>query len=870
VKVPLSWLKEYVDWPWSPDELAERLTMAGVKIEAVLRFGEGSRGVVAARVLEVTPHPNPAPGAGPGVPAPASVPDLPSAGRHWVVDLDAGGPKRQAVAGIVNMRPGDIVAYAPPGALLPGGWKIDVANVRGVTSEGMLLSLSELALGEKPREGEGILILAADLAPGADLCATLGLPESVLELDLTPNYAAFCQSLAGVAREVAALTGAGPDGVRYPDPLARFGPAAPGRGGGRSVSSAAELVKVSIADPDLCPRYLARVVRGVTLGVSPWLVQLRLLAAGMRPINNIVDATNYVMLESGQPLHAFDLERVSGRHIIVRRAKEGETIVTLDGVSRTLTVADLVIADESGPVAVAGVMGGQDSEVRAATGDVLLESASFDPMSVRRTATRLALPSEAAGRFDKGTDPAVVDPASARAAALIAEFAGGTVAPGSADANPRPYALREVTLRSPRVAALLGVGLGRSEVSDCLRLLGFGVRQAAWQPEETGAASSVSGIESVPPDCPDLVVTIPSWRPDVSEEADLVEEVARLYGYDKIPASLPRGATTVGVRPIRRRLEDRARGVGVSLGFAEILRFSMVDPERDALFSPISDPAVRPLLLANPLAAGQTAMRRGLLGGLVESLAYNRSRGETDLRLFEVGRVYWPPPGELGPGNLPLEKTYLAAVSTGAGPDVSWQSPGKKPDFYAAKGLAETVLRDLGVDGWSVRPSHDRRFHPGRQAALVSAAPAGPDQNPVELAVFGELHPGLLSAVDIEERVTAVEVDLDAVGRVSTVAVRVEELPRYPAVTRDVAVVLPEEVGAGRIHEVIRASAGRLCAGVELFDLYRGQPVPEGRRSTAWRVTYRSPDRSLIDAEVDEAHGRVRVALEKDLKAALR
>jgi phenylalanyl-tRNA synthetase beta chain len=842
VKVPLSWLKEYVDWPWSPGELAERLTMAGVKIEAVLRFGEGSSGVVAARVLEVTPHPNPAPGAG----------------RHWVVDLDAGGPKRQAVAGIANMRPGDIVAYAPPGALLPGGWKIDVANVRGVTSEGMLLSLSELALGEKPREGEGILILPADLAPGADLCAALGLPESVLELDLTPNYAAFCQSLAGVAREVAALTGAGPDGVRYPDPLARFGPAAPGRGGGRSVSSAAELAKVSIADPDLCPRYLARVVRGVTLGVSPWLVQLRLLAAGMRPINNIVDATNYVMLESGQPLHAFDLERVSGRHIIVRRAKEGESIVTLDGVSRTLTGADLVIADESGPVAVAGVMGGQDSEVRAGTGDVLLESASFDPMSVRRTATRLALPSEAAGRFDKGTDPAVVDPASARAAALIAEFAGGTVAPGSADANPRPYAPRELTLRSPRVAALLGVDLGRSEVSDCLRLLGFGVRQAAWQPEETGA------------DRPDLVVTTPSWRPDVSEEADLIEEVARLYGYDKIPASLPRGATTVGVRPIRRRLEDRARGVGVSLGFAEVLRFSMVDPERDALFSPVSDPAVRPLLLANPLAAGQTAMRRGLLGGLVESLVYNRSRGETDLRLFEVGRVYWPPPGELGPGNLPLEKTYLAAVSTGAGPDVSWQSPGKKPDFYAAKGLAETVLRDLGVDGWSVRPSHDRRFHPGRQAALVSAAQAGPDQNPVELAVFGELHPGLLSAVDIEEKVTAVEVDLDAVGRVSTVAVRVEELPRYPAVTRDVAVVLPEEVGAGRIHEVIRASAGRLCAGVELFDLYRGQPVPEGRRSTAWRVTYRSPDRSLTDAEVDEAHGRVRAALEKDLKAALR
>jgi len=881
MKVPLSWLKDYVDWPWGPEELAERLTMAGVHVEIIEKVGEGVRGVIAARVLNVVAHPNPASGekdasaAVDGASA-AGEKDAPAAGdglgRHWVVDLDAGGQRRQAVAGIANMKPGDVVAYAPPGATLPGEWRITVANVRGVTSEGMLLSLSELVLGEKPKEGEGVLVLPPDLAPGADLALVLGLPETVLELDLTPNYAAHCQSLIGVAREVAALTGAGPSGVRYPDPHALLRPAG---------AAAAESCRVSILAPDLCPRYVARVIRGVKLGPSPWLVQFRVLAAGMRPITNIVDATNYVMLEYGQPLHAFDLGRLDGRHIVVRRAVAGEGIVTLDGVSRTLAEDTLVIADERRAVAVAGVMGGEDSEVRAGTRDILLESAGFEPISVRRAAARLGLPSEASGRFDKGTDPGAVEPASARAAALIAEIAGGAVAPGSVDANPVPYRPREVALRTSRVSALMGVGLEATETASYLRLLGFEPRPAAWVPDQGGYSGEgpdpAGGSGGRPgdgrgggsgrPAAADLLVTVPAWRTDVADEADLVEEVARLYGYDRIPETLPGGAATVGTLPRRTRLENRARRLFVGYGFSETVSLSLVDPETDPLLGPAG---AGPLILANPLSVRQSAMRTGLLAGLVDCVARNLDRAERRLRLFEIGATYHPAGGELGPANLPHERRFLAALALGPGPEVSWRDPGREPDFYYAKGLVVAALRELGVAGYRFARGGDRRFHPGRQAMVEVLSEAGSNDATVEVGVFGELHPRVLGLHDITERVVAIEIDLDAASRASTADTQAQEGLRHPVVTRDVAIVLPENVEAATIESVITTSAGDLCAEVELFDLYRGHPVPGGQRSTAWRVTYRSADRSLTDAEVDEVHARVRQALERELGATLR
>lgn len=852
MKVPLSWLREFVDWPWETAELAERLTMAGVKIEAIETIGAGLRGTVAACVLRVEPHP-----------------DRAYAG-HWVVELDAGSsPRRQAVAGIANMKPGDVVAYAPPGAVLPGEWRLGVAKLHGVVSEGMLLSLSEFALGEKPREGEGILVLPPDVAPGADLGAVLGLPETVFELDLTPNYAAHCQSVLGVAREVAALTGAGPEGVRRVDPCALARP---------SGQPAAELTSVTIDAPDLCSRYNARIIRGVTVGPSPARLQVRILAAGMRPINNIVDVTNYVMLESGQPLHAFDYDRLGGRRIVVRRAAPGEGIVTLDGVTRELTPETLVIADASRPVAIAGVMGGENSEVVSKTRNILLEAACFDPRSVRRTATRLGLLSEAAGRFEKGADPLGVEPASARAAALIAEVAGGAVAPGCADRSPRPFAPAEVKLRTARVAGLLGADIGLAEVSNYLRLLGFGVRPAPWGAEagdrKTGTAA---GIGTAVGTGEELLVTVPSWRTDVAEEIDLVEEVARLYGYNRIPATLPRGATTVGTRPLRSRLGDRARRALTRLGFTEVSTFPQTDPAMDQVWSPWAGAALR---LANPLSEKQSVMRTGLLGSLVGALVHNLSQAERSLRLFELGTVYRLAGGDLAPGNLPEEKRYLAAVVTGGGFDANWQAPGREPDFFYAKGVAEAVLWELGVAGWSLAPGRDRRLHPGRQAVIVappgdcpgceSRAKAGSASAPVELGAVGELHPRLLRRLGLEGRVMALELDLDALGRLTTAGVCFAAPPRYPAVSRDVAVILPDGVAAARIQEVIRRAAGELAADVSLFDVYRGAPVPEGQRSTAWRIVYRAPDRSLTDAEVDRAHAGVRDALREELGGTLR
>lgn len=823
MRVPLSWLKDYVDWPWEPGELAERLTMAGVKIEKLVRLGDGLRGVVAARVVSVRPHP--------GAPAEAE-----GEGGLWLVDVTTGLEPHRVVAGIANMGVGDIVAYAPPGSALPGGWEIGVARLRGVDSEGMLLSLSELALGEKPREGEGILVLPPDVAPGTDIAAYMGLPEPLLELDLTPNYAAHCQSIVGVAREVAALTGAGPAGVRRPDPTAGAVPAG---------EPAAATVRVTIQKPERCPRYVARVVRRVSQGPSPWWMQLRIVGAGMRPINSIVDITNYVMLEYGQPLHAFDLAEVAGRHIIVRCAEPGEEMVTLDGVTRRLEPDLLVIADADRAVALAGVMGGLTSEVGPKTRDILLESAHFDARTVRRAATRLALPSEAAARFDKGADPGVVDEASLRAATLIAGLAGGVLAPGSVDAHPVPLRPREACLRTDRASVLMGVDVTPAEAAGHLARLGFMV-------EVDAVGDNI------------LRVTIPTWRSDVAGEADLIEEVARMYGYDRVPAALPYSVTTVGGRSATWRLADRARRAMAALGFAETVSMSLVDPETAGRLTPVES---APLALANPLAANQSVLRTGLLGGLVEAAVRNLRRAERSVRLFELGPVYWPRREELSPTALPDERTHLSAVAVGAMPEGLGPTAGWKPDFFYLKGVAGTLLRELGVEGYEVRRTDDVRFHPGRQAGLRAE---GPDGTTVELGVIGEVHPQAAAEYGLEEAGLALEVDLGAILTVSTASLRFEPLPRFPAVTRDVAVVLPEEVEAADIRSVIKRTAGDLCAAVTLFDLYRGHPVPEGHRSSAWRVVYRSPERSLTDTEVDGIHARVRGALERELGATLR
>ncbi len=820
MRVPYAWLKEYVDIDMSPEELARVLTMQGVNVDAVERPAAFS-GVVVGRVLEVAPHPN--------------------ADRLRVCRVDVGegngsdGRYRTIVCGAPNVAAGQHVPVALPGAELPGGVRIGRTRLRGVDSEGMICSARELGLPD-PSGGAGIMVLP-ELPVGEDLKAALGLEDAVLVLDLTPNYAAHCQSMIGVAREVAASRGAA---VRRP--AVRLAESA------RATASAA---RVRIEAPELCPRYAARVIRGVRVGPSPLWLQRRLEAAGMRPINNVVDVTNYVMLELGQPLHAFDYDRLAGsgpdvKEIIVRRAREGEKIVTLDGQERALLPDDLVIADARGAVAVAGVMGGESSEVTVETVNILLESACFDPLAVRRTARRLGIRSEAAARFEKGVDPEGCGFAADRAAGLIQGLAGGEVLRGLLDEHPRPLKRRRVTLRPERLNALLGTDLDASDIAAYLGRLGFDVQDAA------GEA---------------LLVTVPTYRPDVASEADLAEEVARLHGYENIPTRLPRSPAVPSPLGRQRALAEAAREVCLAAGLTEVMTYSFMGTELlDRAGVPDDDWRRAAIPLANPLSADQAVMRTCLLPLLLEALAHNARHQQADAALFELGRVYLP--SRLPLAELPEESLVLALAAAGRVEEPHWQGPPREADFYYLKGVVEAIGERLGLAG---RLAFERAalpgFHPGRTARVLLCRPAG---EPVEVGVVGEVHPDVAEAFDLPGRACAAELDFSALLAGADPVRTYQQLPRYPAVDRDLAFILRDDVPAARAEEVIRVAGGDMLEKVTLFDVYRGAGIPPGHRSLAYTLVYRAPDRTLTDAEVDAAHDRVRQRLGEELGARLR
>ncbi len=818
MRVPYRWLKEYVDVGLGPEELAAALTGQGLAVEAVERRGAAFRGVVTGRVLEVAPHPN--------------------ADRLKVCLVDTGGAEpRQIVCGAPNVAAGQTVPVALPGAELPGGVRIGRARLRGVESDGMICSARELGLPD-PTEGAGIMVLPGEHPPGRDLGEALGLDEAVLVLDLTPNYATHCQSLLGVAREVAALTGGA---VRVPEVRVVEAPPA-----------AAELVEVAIEDPDLCPRYVARVIEGVRVGPSPEWLQRRLEAAGMRPINNVVDVTNYVMLETGQPLHAFDLARLRApagaaaggrKRIVVRRARPGERLLTLDGVERGLAAEDLVIADGVGPVALAGVMGGADSEIRAETTAVLLESAAFHNLTVRRTARRLGIASEAAARFEKWVDPEGCRAAADRACALLAELAGGVVLEGAVDVYPRPAAPRLVRARPARINALLGTDLPAEEMAGIFRRLGFEVRPEAADGEMT--------------------VVIPTRRPDIEGEHDLAEEVARLYGYDRVPVTLPRSPAAPAPLARARRLAEEVRRLCLAAGLHEVMTYSFHDPALfDRLGLPAGDGRRRAIPLANPLTADQGVLRTSLLPLLLEVAATNVRRRQEDVAIFEVGRVYLA--RSLPLAELPEERLALAALATGRVRPNGWWGTGEEADFFYLKGVAEALLERLGVDEVAFRRAQPPGYHPGRTAeiALVGTGEV--------LGVVGEVHPQVASAWDLPGRVVALELDAERLFELARPVHAYRPLPRYPAVSRDLAVAVRAEVPAERVRQTIVTAAGPLLESVRLFDLYAGPGVPAGWRSLAYSLVYRAADRTLTDAKVEEVHDRVRRALVEELGAELR
>ncbi|MBI5067445.1 MAG: phenylalanine--tRNA ligase subunit beta [Deltaproteobacteria bacterium] len=803
MRISLQWLSEYVELAGvSAEELARRLTAVGLEVEGLTRLGQGLEGVVAARILTSERHPN--------------------AEKLSVTTVDRGGgaPPLQVVCGARNYAVGDVVPLATVGSVLPGGQKIEKAKLRGVESSGMLCSARELGTDA---DASGLLILPGNVAPGTPIARALGLDDVLLEVNVTPNRP-DCLSHIGVAREVAALLGRE---VRHPaSRLAEAG------------APAASLARVRIDAPERCARYAARVVEGVRIGPSPGWLARRLEACGVRSISNVVDATNYALLELGHPLHAFDLDKVAGAEIVVRTARPGEKLTTLDAKVRDLDPEDLLICDRDRGSALAGVMGGGDSEISAGTTRVLLESAWFAPAGIRRTSRRHGLKTEASYRFERGADQGMVVPALDRCAALIAELAGGTVRPGVVDAHPRPHQALEVRLRWSRPAALLGSPVPQVEARRILGGLGFAERAA----DAEGARFAV-----------------PSWRVDVSIEEDLVEELVRTQGYDRIPETLPAIAAATPLEPAEARTLARLREALEGAGFSEAVNFSFVSepdlaPLRyDLEGRKVDGPAAIPL--KNPISTDLGVMRTSLVPSLLRNAARNRAQRVDDVRLYEIARVYHPrAPG--GAGDEPsAEGLRVAGVMAGRRAPPGWAVGGEAVDFYDAKAAVEALLEAAGVTGARWQSPGAGWLHP-RHSARISAADGS------VLGTVGELHPRVAAAFELPRGLLSFELSCEALARSGSLTPQHRAIPPFPAVLRDLALVVEEGIQAEAVLAAIRAEG--LVEEAALFDVYRGAPLPAGRKSLAVAIRYRAPDRTLTDPEADAAHGRIVERLRSD------
>ena len=789
MRVPLSWLREFAPTDLGAEQLAEILIPRGVLIETIERPWEGLEGVIVVRVLEVRDHPN--------------------SDKLCVARIQHGSGETELVVGVRNMAPGDLVPWAPPGARLPVlPEPLATRRVRGVDSNGMLCSPRELALSQ---DHSGILILNdAGLGVGDDLKQGLGLDESVLDIEVEPNRPDFL-SVYGVAREASAATG-----VKLV-PVDTSVDEVP--------EAVADLVTVRIDDPEGCPRYVARAVRGVAHRPSPLRIQARLTACGVRPIDAVVDATNYTMLETGQPLHAFDLRRLAGPGIVVRKASDGERLITLDDVERTLTPNDLLICDVEKPVALAGVMGGQTSEVSEETADVLLEGAYFTRSGVLLTVRRLDLHTEASHRFERGTDPEACAGAAARCAALMARWAGGEVMRGVAEAGRAPER-KWVALRPARATALLGYPVPAEAAASVFDSLGM--------------TNRLEGDR--------LEVEIPGYRTDIEREVDLIEEVVRIQGYDNVGTTLPR-APHPGTVPDTYAFARRVKGALARAGLREI---------RPVPFDAASDLALfgdtDAIPITNPLRAEEGFLRTRLTPGLLHAVALNQSRGVDTVRIFEVGTTF-----RLADPFVEIRKAGFALCG---GDGEGWWSERRSLDVLDAKGVLESLLGDLGVLDWSFADAPDGPFHPGRSARIViDGSHAG---------VLGEIHPRVAEALDITGRVSVGVVGLRALQAGARGPSAPTDVPRFPPVRRDLAFIVREATPAGAVHEALRRAGGALVASSTLFDVYVGDPIPAGTKSLAFSLDLRASDRTLTDEEAQEAVDRIVDELARGFGAKLR
>ncbi|NLF27952.1 MAG: phenylalanine--tRNA ligase subunit beta [Clostridiales bacterium] len=794
MKVPMQWLREYVDIDMTAEEYASRMIMTGTAVEGVEKTGREFDGVVVGNVLTCEEHPD-------------------SDHLHiCTVDVGQEAPL-QIVCGAPNVRAGQLVPVALEGATLPGG-KIGRGKLRGVESGGMICSGAELEIPEGlyPHVGEaGILVFREEVAPGTDVKEVFGLGDDIVDYEILANRP-DCLSIWGIARESAAV-------LDEHCVMPEIDVQEDGEG------TFSDYATVEVKDTENCPRYCARVIADVKIGPSPMWMRKYLHGAGVRPINNIVDITNYAMLETGHPMHAFDLSKVRDQAIVVRRARPGEELTTLDGKKHILSDDMLVIADRERATGLAGIMGGEESEILEDTHSVLFECAAFDRTNNRITARRLGVRTEASSRFEKGVCAATALEAIERACMLVNMLECGKVVPGYFDSYPNPSEPRTVEASVRRVCRLTGVDVPGEQMEDILNALNI----------DAVLAGDI------------LTCEIPAWRVDIETEADIAEEVLRMVGYERIPSTLMRAVTMVGHRSDRQRFLGNARRALAAMGLYEILNYSFVSPKwlADLSLEP-GDWRLKPVALRNPLGEDTSVMRTSLVPSMLSTLAGNLNRGMPEGKLFELSSVFRP----AEPGELPEEPAQLCVGAFGEG-----------VDFYAVKRIALSLLAAFGVEG-KARAGGDQYYHPGRKAIVE----AGGGQ----IAQMGEIHPDVAERFGIDRRVYVLEVDLERLMKLETRIYGVKELAKFPAVQRDLAVVVDESAGAGEMLEAIERAGGRTLESARLFDIYRGERIGEGKKSVAYALSFRASDRTLTDAEIASAMEKILKQLEQEFSAEIR
>ncbi|MDU3336700.1 phenylalanine--tRNA ligase subunit beta [Paraclostridium bifermentans] len=792
--VPLKWLRDYVDIDRETQEFADMMTMTGSKVEKVEFFGKETNGVEVCKILEIEQHPD--------------------ADRLKVTKVEvADGQILQIVTNATNINVGDYVPVARIGAVLPGDFKIKKGKLRGVLSEGMFCGAEELTIPsqyveEHKKDGIYILDHQDSFELGMDVREALGINDALIEFEITSNRP-DCRSIIGIAREAAVTLG---KELKYPQ---------------ITVNGSNEDMKFEIdVQTELCKRYCGKVIKDVKVGPSPYWMQRRLIEAGMRPINNIVDITNYVMLELGQPLHAFDLEDIKYDKMIVKLAQEGEKFTTLDGAQRTLTSDMLVIGNQDKTLDLAGIMGGENSEVKDNTTSIFLEGASFAKENIRATSKKLGLRTEASSRFEKGIDVNLTEAAVNRACQLIEELGCGTVLNGMLDYYPKKEEVQKITANPERINKLLGVNVPMDQFINILERLEF-------------KCNLISSDK--------LELEVPSFRLDICEDADILEEVARIYGYENIPSATLEGNATAGVKTNKQKFMDNVKSNSIAVGLNEILTYSFVSPRGVDKLNLAEDDERREFVkIINPLGEETSVMRTTLIPNMLDVISTNLSHKVEEVYAFECGNTFRPQEG------LPVETKKLSIGMYG-----------KEVDFFSIKGAVETILTNVGFDGYEVEPeTKNLTFHPGRCAKLV--------YNNICIGTFGELHPDVLENYDLNQRVYVAEIDIDLVFENLNNSKVYNPLPKYPATTRDIALLVKDEVFVKQIEDIIKANGSDILESYQLFDVYKGAQIEEGYKSIAYSITYRSKDKTLTDEDVAKVHDKIVSELSEKLNANLR